>query len=242
MAEEIVGNEGGEGGSSEGGQEQSGGKETILTATDKDAEGGDAKGKEAEGGDAKGKDAEDDKSKSKGDADEKSKDSDKNADGDEGGAPEKYEAFEMPKGVEIDQVLMDEFIPIARELNLSQSQAQQVAGLVPKIQAAVLQSQVQAYEDQTTKHIDEIKNDPEFGKGKFDATVGFAKRAMRDLGVEGDLEKAMEETGAGNHPAFIKAFARIGKMIGEDTIDFGMGGEKKEISQADRMFPNQGKK
>lgn len=45
------------------------------------------------------------------------------------GAPEGYESFNMPEGLVIDQAMLDKFLPIARELNLTQLQAQKLVDL-----------------------------------------------------------------------------------------------------------------
>ncbi len=45
------------------------------------------------------------------------------------GPPEEYESFKMPEGLIIDQTMLDKFLPIARELNLTQVQAQKLVDL-----------------------------------------------------------------------------------------------------------------
>ncbi|KKL10447.1 hypothetical protein LCGC14_2555760, partial [marine sediment metagenome] len=40
------------------------------------------------------------------------------------GAPETYETFTMPEGVEMDKAAMESFLPVAKTLNLSQVEAQ----------------------------------------------------------------------------------------------------------------------
>ena len=62
---------------------------------------------------------------------EKDKDKDKKA-----GAPEKYEAFKVPDGVQVDEAALKEFEPMARGLNLSQEQAQQLVDFYAAKQAS----------------------------------------------------------------------------------------------------------
>ena len=63
---------------------------------------------------------------------------------------------------------------------------------------------------------------------------------MREVGGP-ELAKALEETGTGNHPEFIRFFKRVGDAIGEDGMSFGGASKPGEKSLAERMFPDQGK-
>lgn len=59
------------------------------------------------------------------------------------GAPEKYE-FQAAEGVELDTEALKEFEPVARELNLTNEQAQKLVDAYPKILAGVQQRQAEA--------------------------------------------------------------------------------------------------
>ncbi len=56
------------------------------------------------------------------------------------GAPEKY-AFTAPEGQELDTSALAQFEPVARELNLTQEQAQKLVDVYPKVLAGVQQQQ-----------------------------------------------------------------------------------------------------
>ena len=47
------------------------------------------------------------------------------------GAPEKYEAFTLPEGYEVDEQLLNEFTPTLKELGLTQAAAQKVMDFAP---------------------------------------------------------------------------------------------------------------
>ena len=47
--------------------------------------------------------------------------------------------------------------------------------------------------------------------------MASAARAIDRLGVPG-LREALDLTGAGNHPAIVKAFVRLGQMVSEDRF------------------------
>ncbi len=59
------------------------------------------------------------------------------------GAPEKYE-FTVGEGVELDTEALKDFEPVARDLNLTNEQAQKLVDAYPKILAGVQQRQAEA--------------------------------------------------------------------------------------------------
>ncbi|KAE9882863.1 peptidase, partial [Escherichia coli] len=64
------------------------------------------------------------------------------------GAPEKYE-FTAGEGVELDTEALKDFEPVARDLNLTNEQAQKLVDAYPKILAGVQQRQAEAWQKQT---------------------------------------------------------------------------------------------
>ena len=64
------------------------------------------------------------------------------------GAPEKYE-FTAGEGVELDTEALKDFEPVARDLNLTNEQAQKLVDAYPKILAGVQQRQAEAWQAQT---------------------------------------------------------------------------------------------
>ena len=228
MAEEqILGDD-----TAEGGEQSGATNETILGSEPKKEDNENVDKDTVEGGNAGDEKNSDDKD----DTNEKSKDG--NADDDKSGAPEKYQDFQAPEGIEIDAGLLEKFTPIAKDLNLSQDNAQKLINFQSEVATEMVNAQVKAWEDTQSSWVDNAKNDEEFGKGKFDASIVTARKAMREIGGS-DLEKALNETGMGNHPELIRAFYRVGKLIEEDNISFGKSGEKKQLTQAERIFPNQ---
>lgn len=75
----------------------------------------------------------------------------------------------------------------------------------------------------------------EWGNG-FDRQVSTAKNAVKvlDQALGGNrLVKALDETGAGNHPEMIAAFAKIGEMLGERPVIDGVGVNTFAITPAE---------
>ncbi len=202
-------------------------QESILTAE----EGGEDK----DAGEQKaGEDADHDKD---GDTDDKSKDG--KADKDKDGAPETYADFKLPEGAELDAELLGEFTPLLKEVGATQEQAQQLIDLQVKAIGKIAEAQQKVWTDTQDKWKTSAETDTEYGKGKYDESVTLARKAVREIGGP-ELSKALNDTGMGNHPEFIRFFYRVGKAIGEDSFTVGNATQAAPKSQAERIYPNQG--
>lgn len=132
------------------------------------------------------------------------------------GAPEKYE-FTAGEGVELDTEALKDFEPVARDLNLTNEQAQKLVDAYPKILAGVQQRQAAAWQAQTEQWAADVKADKEIGGDKLTANLSAAQRAL-DLFGGPVLKEYLNTTGLGNHPELVKAFVKIGKAMSEDGM------------------------
>ena len=133
------------------------------------------------------------------------------------GAPEKYE-FKPAEGQELDTAALEQFEPIARELNLSNEQAQKMVDLYgTKILPMVQQQQADAWQTTTEQWAADVKADKEIGGDKLTANLSAAQRAL-DLFGSPALKEYLEGTGLGNHPELVKTFIKIGKAMSEDGM------------------------
>lgn len=132
------------------------------------------------------------------------------------GAPETYE-FKAAEGVELDTEALKDFEPVARELNLTNEQAQKLVDAYPKILAGVQQRQVEAWQKQTQDWAADVKADKEIGGDKLTASLSKAQQALETFGTP-QLKEYLNETGLGNHPELVKAFVKIGKAMSEDNM------------------------
>ena len=133
-------------------------------------------------------------------------------------AATQYEKFTIPEGFDYDDGKVSEFTALARELNLSQEQAQKLVDLHVRHWLG--------FEEQTRAQAEEWRkqtmNDPEFGGQKFMQSLQDAHRFVNAFGGE-KLRIALDATGAGNHPEIFKAFALAGRLLGEDQLVKGTG-------------------
>ena len=154
--------------------------------------------------------------------DDKPADGDKPADKSEDeeqkqeGAPEKYE-FTAGEGVELDADALKDFEPVARDLNLTNEQAQKLVDAYPKILAGVQQRQAEAWQKQTEGWAETVKADKEIGGDKLTANLSAAQRALDQFGTP-ELKEYLNATGLGNHPDLVKTFVKIGKAMSEDGM------------------------
>lgn len=133
------------------------------------------------------------------------------------GAPEKYE-FKPAEGQELDAAALEQFEPIARELNLSNEQAQKMVDLYgTKILPMVQQHQAETWQKTTEQWAADVKADKEIGGDKLTANLSAAQRALDQFGTP-ELKEYLEGTGLGNHPELVKAFIKIGKAMSEDGM------------------------
>lgn len=132
------------------------------------------------------------------------------------GAPEKYE-FKAGEGVDLDTEALKDFEPVARDLNLTNDQAQKLVDAYPKILAGVQQRQAEAWQKQTEGWAETVKADKEIGGDKLTANLSAAQRALDQFGTP-ELKEYLNATGLGNHPDLVKTFVKIGKAMSEDGM------------------------
>lgn len=150
------------------------------------------------------------------------------------GAPEKYE-FKFPEGIKADEGVLTEFTGIAKELNLTQDQAQKLVDLQTKHVAASAKALQDGWAKTVSDWADKAKADPVIGGEKFAENLSIAKAAIKAFGDE-EFEEMFNATGVGSHPAFIRAFHKIGKLMQDDKIHIGAGSQDTGKSAADRLF------
>ncbi|HDX8826597.1 TPA: peptidase [Klebsiella michiganensis] len=148
------------------------------------------------------------------------------------GAPEKYE-FQAGEGVELDAEALKDFEPVARELNLTNDQAQKLVDAYPKILAGVQQRQTEAWQAQTEQWAADVKADKEVGGDKLTANLSAAQRALDQFGTP-ELREYLDGTGLGNHPELVKAFIKVGKAMSEDGVITGK--ESGQRSAAEVLY------
>ena len=159
--------------------------------------------------------------------------------------PKTYAEFKLPEGVKLDEALLKEGTPIFKEAGLTQEGAQKFVDFYASQRAKDFANQQKAWGDFQAGWVKEAKADAEFGKDKFDASMGVVRKAITTFAKTPAEVKAVDEalnlTGAGNNPAILRLLYRAGLAVGEDKISAGGQPAFDKKDAASVMFPNQGK-
>lgn|SRR5262245_51087944 len=165
------------------------------------------------------------------------------------GAPEAYEAFNVPEGYELDQETSKEIGGIFKSMNLTQEQGQQLVDFHIKTTNEAFNQPYEAWRETQKQWVNQVKNDPFLGPRLNQVTTTISKaidqisKSNPRLGE--DFRAAMDSTGAGNNPHFIRMFYELASMITEGGHVAGRGpspggqkGDGTMPTAARAMYPN----
>ena len=139
------------------------------------------------------------------------------------GRPEQSNGYDF--GEDVDGVL-DDFKEFAHQNNLTQDQADNLLGLFSDIQEEDTQNEEQAMEDLKVQTTIGLQRD--WGKN-YDGNLDYARRAYAQFGTP-ELTEIMDNSGFGNHPEVIKAFSKVGQLLGEEALAVGTGLGRNQMS------------
>ena len=142
------------------------------------------------------------------------------------GAPEAYADFKLPEGMPVDPDFLDTTKAVFKEAGLSQEKAQKLVDLV-------------------------VERDKRVEKAQFDQADAWAKEFMKSPSAKEDLAYAakarefctpgvremLKDPRIGNNPEILATFAKIGRMLSEDSmVEAGARGGASEKSAAEVIF------
>jgi hypothetical protein len=157
------------------------------------------------------------------------------------GAPEKYEAYKLPENFTMDEAQMTEVNTMFKDLNLSQNQAQQLIDYYAKQSQSAAQAQMDLYNNQRKEWQDAVKADPEIGTKlpQVKTDINRLLDSMGDPKLANEFKQAMDLTGAGDNPSFIKAFWKIAQKYSEGKPVSGTPAKPTaRPSAAQSLYPN----
>lgn len=146
------------------------------------------------------------------------------------GAPEKYE-LKAPEGFpQLDAVLVDKFEPLARELNLSNEQANKLVDtMLPQVVARMNEQARDGWVNTIESWQQQVVADKEIGGEQLQSNLQHARRAL-DKFATPELRSLIEHPGTdpkgmglGNHPEVMRLFVRLGKAMADDSFVSGNG-------------------
>jgi len=150
--------------------------------------------------------------------------------------PIEYGDFAMPEGFELDEAAMESALPIFKELRLDQEQAQKLVDMHVANEQRKAESFGAQYKELTDKWVSGIHE--MWGPAdspKFKENMTVAAKAVEFGGPE--FRDALNETGAGNHPAMAEFLHRVGKALSEDVMG-GKPSQGQKTPLEQRLYPS----
>jgi hypothetical protein len=121
---------------------------------------------------------------------------------------------DMPEGMAWDEAFEQAALPVAHKLGLTPAQLQGLAEFYARHQSEAGFGALRQRASDENAAREALR--AEWG-AHFDTKVAQAARAARYFGGEA-LVSMLDETGLGNHPELVRAFARAGALLGEDAL------------------------
>lgn len=171
----------------------------------------------------------------------------------EGGAPEAYADFKVPDGITLEGETLTKATDLFKGLGLTQDAAQSLVDFHTAQMKSLAGVPDRAFDEMTAGWKTAAAADPEIGapdsvKGKaIREDLGRALDTLGNPKLVTEFKDAMNLTGVGDHPAFIKVMATWAKTIIEPRNVSAKGpsehgqsdkGTKERPSVAQGMYPN----
>ena len=144
--------------------------------------------------------------------------------------PEQYQ-FTAAEGKEYDAEVLKEYEAAAREIGLDNDKANSMLG---RMSAILEQRQTAQMEVLSSQWAEQSRTDTEFGGDKLNENMAVAKRALQQYGSP-ELTELLNQSGLGNHPAFIRMFYRVGLTLREDGM---VNANKGDARSAQSFYSN----
>lgn len=142
--------------------------------------------------------------------------------------------IKLPDGFVADEALLKDFGGLAKDVGLDSEKASKLAAWFSEKSTAAMKAMEDAQAKQAEDWKAEAKADPEFGGAKFSDTIAKAQSAVTRFGDDA-FKKELNESGLGNHPAFIRFCAKVGRAIAEDSSGVKpVPGGQVELTEAER--------
>lgn len=169
-------------------------------------------------------------------------------------APDSYD-IKLPDDVKVDTAIVEKTAAIARELGLSQDNAQKALTFVAQEVQSEVAAQLAAWEAPSETNKDGGPKwreqeeawraaslaDKDLGNGNPESLKAHVTRATQVVAKFGDKDLAafFEKSGLGSNPATLRFLSKIGQAMSEGSLvigDPGVKGDKSEEAVAARLF------
>lgn len=149
--------------------------------------------------------------------------------------------LKLPEGMDAKDLILGKFSEVIADAKMApQDRAQALIDLHSEVVKKVGEANTQAWNDTKTEWETTIKADTEIGGDKLQPTLQQISKAI-DTILPADVAKGFREglavTGAGSHPAVVKAMAKFASILTEGGHVPG-GPGKGKMDLATTFFPN----
>ena len=148
-----------------------------------------------------------------------------------------YTDFKLPEGFEVDAEALTNFKGLAKEMGISQENAQKLVDMQASLMSKQNEANTKAWEKMQNDWRSSAMADKEYGGQTVKENIGVAKKALDKFGSP-ELKQALEVTGMGNHPEFIRLLYRVGKTLKEDKMAGGQEPTNTGKDVAKTLFPS----
>lgn len=151
-----------------------------------------------------------------------------------------FAGVEMPEGYELSADEQGRFVDVIKGMNLSNDQARALAKYGTEYASRVVQGVEQLRAQEIAKWGDDAKTALGADLGKVQGLCDTACRKLEVMYPGLNVREALEVTGAGNQIAIVRAFAKLGELLGEDpglAAQNGAQGLNAAQGVAANMYP-----
>ena len=151
--------------------------------------------------------------------------------------PESYEDFTLPEGLEPDEARSEEFKGVAKDLKLTQEQAQGLVDYALVAEQKAAKSQVDAWEATQEQWRSDTKTDEEIGGEKLKETKANVSQAVGHFGNDG-FKELLNITGVGDHVEMVRFLNKIGALMKEGALNVDNSEVDTPKPPEKVLFPN----
>lgn len=181
-----------------------------------------------------------------GEQDEQNQDENNDNPDDKYGSPENYDYSKvaMPEGMQLDQELVNEFNPLAKELNLSNDSASKLMALGVKLaqkNAATFNEAIQqAQVAEKNSYLEKLNSDKELNvlnTDDYNKYLDVANQGYNAVATK-EFKAFVNAKGLTHHPEFIKVFHKIGELCSDSSMPDAKLPPSVEKDAADILYGN----
>ncbi len=160
------------------------------------------------------------------------------------GSPDNYDysTVELPEGMQLDEELLNEFNPLAKELNLSNDSANKLMALGVKLAqknaASFKEATEQAAIAEKNSYLEQLNNDKDLkvlNTDDYNKYLDIANQGYNAVATK-EFKTFLNSKGLTHHPEFIKVFHKIGELCSDSSIPDAKIPPSAEKSAADILY------